>query len=240
MTNASRPRTLTSGRDLCSPSAKLSSSVAPSEIPRAPATANPSSAVSANAKRRISEVPTVVSSAGATPTHLGMLTQRMWDPFCVNVTSRQTGILQIAVSGFFFGSLGFFGKSVFQNGVTPGELLSLRFTLAALVLWPAVWVLHPREWRLPLTQIAACAALGYSGYALFSSCFFMALSGLSASLTVLMLYTYPVMVAGAAWILWAKSFREASGWSFRWRCWAWCFWSGVSFRWNDWARWPLR
>jgi drug/metabolite transporter (DMT)-like permease len=36
--------------------------------------------------------------------------------------------------------------------------------------------------------------LGIFGYALFSSFFFLALTGLSASLTVLLLYTYPVMV----------------------------------------------
>src|SRR5206468_9760353 len=96
------------------------------------------------------------------------------------------------------------GKSLYANGVTPGELLSLRYLLAAAVLWPVLWLRYPREWRLGLRDAAACAALGIAGYALFSSCFFLALRGLSASLAVLLLYTYPVLVSAAAWALWGE------------------------------------
>jgi drug/metabolite transporter (DMT)-like permease len=116
--------------------------------------------------------------------------------------SRKAGIIQVALSGLFFGCLGVVGKSLFAHGVTAGELLALRFTLSALVLWPVIWIRLPGEWRLEPRQIAVCAGLGVAGYALFSSCFFMALGGLSASLAVLLLYTYPVMVAAFAWVFW--------------------------------------
>ena len=55
--------------------------------------------------------------------------------------------------------------------------------------------------RVPLVDLGKCAVLGVLGYAVFSSCFFEALNGLSASLTVLLLYTYPVIVALGAWAM---------------------------------------
>lgn len=113
-------------------------------------------------------------------------------------------MIQVILSGMSFGILGAVGKSLFALGMTPGELLSLRFSLAALVLWPVLWIAYPGRWRLPGSQIGYCAALGIGGYALFSSCFFMALEGLSASLAVLLLYTYPVIVLAVAWIAWGE------------------------------------
>ena len=107
------------------------------------------------------------------------------------------------------------GKALFEKGVTPGELLSLRYALSAIVLWPVLWIRFPGQWKLEPGQAAICAALGIGGYALFSSCFFMALQGLSASLAVLLLYTYPVLVTGFAWAFWATGFRGKNGWPCR-------------------------
>jgi drug/metabolite transporter (DMT)-like permease len=58
-----------------------------------------------------------------------------------------------------------------------------------------------RALRLTFRQAAYCAALGLLGYAFFSTLYFEALKGLSASLTVLLLYTYPVIVMIGSWIL---------------------------------------
>lgn len=125
------------------------------------------------------------------------------------LSPRRKGIAQVAISGVFFGLLGPLGKSLYANGVTAGELLSLRFLLAAILLWPVLWLRHPREWKLPIPMIAKCASLGIGGYALFSSCFFLSLEGLSASLSVLLLYTYPVIVTAAAWALWGERVPRA-------------------------------
>jgi drug/metabolite transporter (DMT)-like permease len=113
-------------------------------------------------------------------------------------------MIQVILSGMAFGILGAVGKSLFALGMTSGELLALRFGLAALVLWPVILIRYPGRWRLPARQVGLCAALGIGGYALFSTCFFMALQGLSASLAVLLLYTYPVIVMAVAWVAWGE------------------------------------
>lgn len=112
---------------------------------------------------------------------------------------RQLGIIQVLLSGACFGVLGVFGKWAFESGLKPGEFLALRFLLGAVFL--GIWLLitDRQAFRLPKKTLFHCALLGTFGYALFSSCFFLALTGLSVSLTELLLYTYPVMVSlGAA------------------------------------------
>lgn len=119
-------------------------------------------------------------------------------------TLARTGIIQIILSGVCFGFLGIFGKFAYEKGVTPGELLSLRFLLGGGLTF--LIPLYSRKYsvRLGLKPILACFGLGVFGYAVFSSCYFNALQGLSASLTVLLLYTYPLIVSAGAWILFGE------------------------------------
>jgi DME family drug/metabolite transporter len=120
---------------------------------------------------------------------------------------RQLGIIQVLLSGVCFGVLGVFGKWAFASGLKPGEFLGLRFSLGALFL--GLWLLltDRTAFRLKPKTLLHCVLLGTFGYALFSSCFFLALTGLSVSLTSLLLYTYPVMVSLGAWML----FQEKLG-----------------------------
>ena len=121
---------------------------------------------------------------------------------------RQLGIIQILLSGFCFGFLGIFGKWAYSYGLSPGEYLSLRFLLASTLL--GAWLLwrEPAALRVSRAVLFRSLALGVMGYAVFSSCYFEALTGLSASLTVLLLYTYPVLVSLGAWILFRERFTR--------------------------------
>ncbi len=111
------------------------------------------------------------------------------------ISSRAIGVMQILLSGLCFGFLVIFGKGAFAKGLTPGEILSLRFSLAGLLLFLALMTLARKRLRLTSSQALWSIALGVMGYAVFSFCYFSALAGLSASLTVLLLYLYPVFVA---------------------------------------------
>lgn len=122
-------------------------------------------------------------------------------PIRIEVSTRTKGILQILLSGFCFGFLGVFGKSAYQRGLTPGELLSLRFfTAGCMVLGYLALFARHRLTGLHRREVLWSIALGTLGYAVFSGFYFLALTGLSASLTVLLLYLYPVMVPVGAWI----------------------------------------
>lgn len=111
------------------------------------------------------------------------------------LNSRQIGFIQIILSGACFGALGFFGKKAFENNIAPGELLALRYSISALMTGLIILITKPKSLLINRFHLISSISLGIFGYALFSSLFFMALQGLSASLSVLLLYTYPVMVA---------------------------------------------
>lgn len=122
---------------------------------------------------------------------------------------REIGIIQILLSGICFGTLGIFGKWAYEKGLTPGEFLSMRFLIGAALLASWLAITDRRSLRLPLKALLHCFLLGALGYAVFSSFFFEALKGLSASLTYLLLYTYPVMVSLGAWIFMGERLHRA-------------------------------
>jgi drug/metabolite transporter (DMT)-like permease len=116
---------------------------------------------------------------------------------------RSSGTLLCVGSAAGFGAMAVFGKLAYDNGVTVGTLLSVRFAFAALLFWLLVLAEgSARELRsLTRRDIALALALGACGYAAQAGCFFAALDRIDASLLSLVLYTFPGMVAVAAIVL---------------------------------------
>jgi drug/metabolite transporter (DMT)-like permease len=113
---------------------------------------------------------------------------------------RSTGTLLCVASAAAFGAMAVFGKLAYDEGVTVGTLLAVRFALAAALFW--VLVLLTGELRsargIERRDLALALALGACGYALQAGCFFAALDRIDASLLSLLLYTFPSMVAVTA------------------------------------------
>jgi drug/metabolite transporter (DMT)-like permease len=117
------------------------------------------------------------------------------------VSRRTIGIIEVLASGLCFGFLGLFGKRALEKGLTPFEFLAFRYLFAALMMAIIVSVKNRRLSALWIGRKNALLslALGVLGYAVFSSFYFLALERISASMTVILLYTYPVLVsAGGA------------------------------------------
>lgn len=116
--------------------------------------------------------------------------------------NRGLGVLQVLLAGIGFGFLGVFGRWSFQEGLTVGELLFWRFLFAASLLW--IWaLLFRRELiRLPGSQIRTSLALGFLGYAVFSTLYFESIKGVSVALAAMLLFTFPLFVSlGAHFVL---------------------------------------
>lgn len=122
------------------------------------------------------------------------------------MSQRTVGIIEVLLSGFCFGFLGLFGKRAFENGVAPAEFLSFRYLIAALMMGIIVSIRSrtPRALWLGPRKVLMSMLLGVLGYAVFSSFYFLALERISASMTVILLYMYPVLVAAGGAIF----FRE--------------------------------
>src|SRR5258706_2558306 len=95
-----------------------------------------------------------------------------------------------------FGLMAILAKEAYAAGVDVTTALVLRFALAATAFWAIV------AWRRPAWPsrrvVLGALALGAVGYAVQAGLFFGALTHIDASLTSLLLYTYPALVFLAA------------------------------------------
>lgn len=123
------------------------------------------------------------------------------------MTQKQLGYLQVILAGIFFGFLGTFGKVAYEKNILPGELLGLRFLTSAILFGILLFAFKKDAFKMSVQDAVISWLLGILGYAVFSSCYFYALQGISASLTVLLLYTYPIVVTIGARIF----FKEYIG-----------------------------
>ncbi|MEV0715279.1 DMT family transporter [Asanoa sp. NPDC050611] len=107
------------------------------------------------------------------------------------------------ISAAFFGAMPIFGKFAYEAGVSPGELLLVRFGLAAAVLGALLFVRPRLRGAEPLSRraVVTALALGAFGYAAQAGLYFSALRRLDASLLSLILYTFPILVTLSAVLL---------------------------------------
>jgi drug/metabolite transporter (DMT)-like permease len=103
------------------------------------------------------------------------------------------GLALCVVSAAGFGAMAILAKDAYTEGVGVVTLLSLRFALATVLLWAVA--LARRSVHLERRALVSALALGAVGYTLQSGAFFAALERIDASLTALLLYAYPSLVA---------------------------------------------
>jgi drug/metabolite transporter (DMT)-like permease len=105
---------------------------------------------------------------------------------------RITGILLIALSAAFFGTLAIFGRFLYAEGIDTFTMLFLRFGIAACVM---MLILLLRKETFPrgkiVLQLIGMGALGYAGQ---SFSYLTAIKYASAGLVALLLYLYPIFV----------------------------------------------
>jgi len=99
------------------------------------------------------------------------------------------GLALVALSTIAFGVLPIFGKVAYAAGVEPTPLLAWRYVVAALLV-----VALERGPRPPLGVRLRLWGIG-SVFVVNSIAYFRALERIPASVTALVLYTYPVIVA---------------------------------------------
>ena len=116
------------------------------------------------------------------------------------VVRSSSGTAFCLASGASFGSMAIFGKLAYDEHVTVGTLLAVRFAVAAALFWGLVIAGRSLgEMRaLGRRDLAIGLALGAAGYAAQAGLFFAALKRIDASLLSLLLYTFPAIVTAAA------------------------------------------
>lgn len=108
--------------------------------------------------------------------------------------TRRTSLVAVIVSAACFATLGILTKFAFAGGADPQSLLTWRFTIAAVVMGAIQLVRAPREMRVTLSDLGRFSLLALSGYGFASMCYAFAVREIGASVTTVLLYTYPAIV----------------------------------------------
>ena len=109
------------------------------------------------------------------------------------------GRAQILLSAVGFGAIGLLAKSAYQSGLNAPSLLTLRFVLAAIILWLYFLLFNREAIRIGRKEFAICAILGLAGYVVFSSLVFKAFESTPASVVTILFFSYPVFVMFLGW-----------------------------------------
>jgi drug/metabolite transporter (DMT)-like permease len=121
-------------------------------------------------------------------------------PGATSDPGRRAGVALCLVSACGFGLMAIFAKQAYAAGLGVTALLAARFVLSASLLWALVAVRARRAGargaavRPTRRLVLAGLGLGAVGYAAQAGLFFSALRHIDASLTSLLLYTYPALV----------------------------------------------
>jgi len=103
------------------------------------------------------------------------------------------GLFLVFLSAAGFASLAVLGKFAFAEGFALASVLAWRFIVAALLLAPVIMARGVTRYKPAL--LGTAFLLGFVGYAVQATLFFVALQRTSAAVTSLLLYTYPAFVA---------------------------------------------
>lgn len=111
-----------------------------------------------------------------------------------------TGVFLILLSAFGFGMMPILALFAYQDGMNVPTLLFMRFFLASACLF-AYTLLRRIDWAITPRQLFYLFLMGGVLYTFQSTFYFSSVKLIPASLAVLILYLYPVLVAMLAVIV---------------------------------------
>lgn len=120
--------------------------------------------------------------------------------------THRAAFVSVIASAACFATLGLLTKVAFAHGAEPLSLLTVRFALAAVVMGAAQVVRDPRALRVTRGDLLRFLGLSLTGYGAASACYAFAVREIGASVTTVLLYTYPAIVSIIGWLFLKESF----------------------------------
>lgn len=120
--------------------------------------------------------------------------------------TRRIAVVTVVASAACFATLGILTKWAFAGGADPSSLLAVRFLAAAVVMGVVQAVRDPRDLRVTRGDLLRFLGLSVTGYGVASLCYSYAVRAIGASVTTVLLFTYPALVSIISWLLWREHF----------------------------------
>nr|WP_225953910.1 EamA family transporter [Kibdelosporangium phytohabitans] len=119
------------------------------------------------------------------------------------VANRARGTALVLAASAFFATSGPLAKPAMTAGLTPQQVVSVRISLAAVLLAVGVAVLRPRFLRVGKRDWRVIIGFGLLGVAGAQTMYFAAVSRLPVGIAMLLEFTAPLLVA-----LWVRFVRK--------------------------------
>lgn len=109
---------------------------------------------------------------------------------------RQTAAYGFTVGGAsFWGLTGFFVQHLYEFGLSPIEVVTVRMALSSVFMFGLVGAIRPSLLKIHSRDIPYFVGLGIVSIAFFNWCYFTVMDEANLSIAVVLLYTSPVFVA---------------------------------------------
>lgn len=122
-----------------------------------------------------------------------------------------SGYLLVLGSAVCFALMGILVKSMYALGLSPWQAAELQSLAATSLLLTGSIIVRPGLLRVGNRQMLRLAVQGIGGSLLTSICIFQALARLSASLSILLLFTYPSLVTIGSLIFFRQKLTPSRG-----------------------------
>lgn len=104
------------------------------------------------------------------------------------------GYLLIVAASLIWGTMGIFGKLVFEYGVHPVTLTALRLLISSLTILPLMILLRRESFKIQKGDLRQFLIFGIFAIALQRVAYFYAVDLTTATIAAILFYTYPVFV----------------------------------------------
>lgn len=107
---------------------------------------------------------------------------------------KNKGLVSVLAAGTFWGTMGFFARSLYAAGFGPLEVAQTRITTGLVFVGLYILLFNRNLFKVKLKDIWCFLGTGIVSLLLFSTCYFSALNYTSLAVAAILLYTAPFFV----------------------------------------------
>ena len=107
---------------------------------------------------------------------------------------KNKALAAVLAAGTFWGTMGFFARSLYAGGFGPLEVAQTRITTGLVFVGLYILLFNRRLFQVKLKDIWCFLGTGIVSLLLFSTCYFSALNYTSLAVAAILLYTAPFFV----------------------------------------------
>ena len=107
---------------------------------------------------------------------------------------KNKALAAVLAAGTFWGTMGFFARSLYAAGFGPLEVAQTRITMGLILVGLYILLFNRNQFRIKLKDIWCFFGTGIISLLLFSTCYFSAMNYTSLAVAAILLYTAPFFV----------------------------------------------